>query len=175
MATQLTRLSPRQLNSVFISSLGEAVQRVINPNKKPLEIDVQLRAYSANLRVYLYNCTNPPGGRAPDEYKSQLIVPGQKKGDRGNFHYDGERIVLLGGYAKLGVATEEHVFVFWDPAFHYDFAFSANVQVKSSLLISALVDGVAVGKKSNGETIVACTPVRLKEGIGTRLSTVSDF
>ena len=174
MSANRRNLTPQELNEVFISYLGPAVQCVINPKGKPLELDVQLTSHFAKLRVYLFNCTNPPGGRAPDEFKTQLTVPGQKRGERGQLFYGGDRIVLLGAYARLGTTTEDHVFVFWDATCHNEFAYSSNIQVKTDILISALVKGVTIGRRTSGETIVACTPTHLKEGVETRLLTVSD-
>lgn len=168
-----TRLSTRELNKLFLQGLGSAVTYVEDDTGKPLIVDIRVESYIAKLRVYLYNCTNPPGGRASDEYKSQIIVPGQMRGERGNFVHDDGRIVLLGAYAFLGDTTDAGVFVFWDAMCHENFSYSANIQVKSEIMVAALSSPVSIGKKSNGETIIACRPQYLFDGVKTRLYTVS--
>jgi hypothetical protein len=173
MAVKSMRLTPRQLNDFFIYSLGNAVTNINDPNEKPLLVDIKLSSFSVKLCVYLYNCTNPPGGRASDEYKSQIIVPGQQRGQHGSFvHADG-RIVHLGAYAILGNTPDTGVFVFWDAMYHENFAYSANIQVKSEILIAALTQPVSIGRKNNNEKIIACRPQYLCEGIESRIMTVS--
>ena len=164
------RLSTRELNHLFLTGLGDKARIVGEITDKPLLVDAKL-PYSVKLRVYLYNCTNPPGGRAADEYKSQIIVPGQSRGDRGNFDYSGGRLVILGAYARLTAEKDSGVFVFWDPMFHVNFAYSANIQVKSEILIRAFAEKVSYGKKTNGESIIACRYQHLQEGIDARIKT----
>ena len=172
MATGNPRLTTTQLNSLFFSSLGTGATVVGSVSDKPLLVDLHI-PFEVRLRVYLYNCTNPPGGRASDEYKSQIIVPGQARRERGNFVFSDDRIVLLGAYARLTTDTDSGVFVFWDPMYHVDFAYSANIQVKSEILIRAFTEPVAYGEKSNGETLVACRPEHLVEAVKARIATVS--
>ncbi len=172
MASDNPRLRTVQLNELFVSSLGKQSHVIGNLTDKPLLVDAAI-PFDVKLRVYLYNCTNPPGGRASDEYKSQIIVPGQERGARGNFLYSEDRIVILGAYAQMTSDMESGVFVFWDPMFHVDFAYSANIQVKSEVLIRAFAELVSYGEKNNGETIIACRPQNLREGIKARITTVS--
>lgn len=61
------------------------------------------------------------------------------------------------------------VFVFWDPMFHVNFAYSANVQAKGEILIDTFANRVSLGKKATGEVIVACRPQNLIEAIKTRI------
>jgi len=173
MNVKSTRLTTKQLNQIFIDSLGNAITYISDQNVKPLVVDLMLPSFPAKLRVYLFNCTNPPGGRASDEYKSQIIVPGQRRGEHGGFVYDDDRFVLLGAYAILGNTQDSGVFVFWDAMYHENFAYSTNIQVKSEILIAALAQPVSIGRKSNKETIIACRPQHLCEGIETRIRTVS--
>ena len=160
------------LNRRFITALSNHILWVDDESHKPLLIDVSL-PHVVKLRVYLYNCTNPPGGRKSDEYKSQIIVPGQARGERGNFDYSDERIILFGAYAKLIEQADDGVFVFWDANRHVDFSYSANVQVKSEMLIAALRVPVYTGHRSNGETIVTAKAENLLRAIKTRIETVS--
>ncbi len=172
MASDNPRLTTKQLNELFVSNLGKGSRVIGTLSDKPLLVDVDI-PFEIRLRVYLYNCTNPPGGRASDEYKSQIIVPGQARGTRGNFVYSEDRIVILGAFAQLTTDTDSGVFVFWDPMFHVDFAYSANIQVKSEILIRAFAEPVSFGEKSNGETIIACRPENLIDALRARIATVS--
>lgn len=166
------RLSTTQINNLFVASLGPDVTIVGSTSDKPLLVNLHI-PFEVRLRAYLYNCTNPPGGRTSDEYKSQIIVPGQARGTRGNFVFADNRIVLLGAYARLTDDNDSGVFVFWDPMYHVNFAYSANIQVKSEILVRAIAEPISFGKKSNGETIVACQPEHLVEAIKARIATVS--
>ena len=66
------RLSKKVLNTIFLEGLGEHVVWHSDIFSSPLLVDLQPR--NLRLRVYLWNCTNPPGGRALDEYKIQHII-----------------------------------------------------------------------------------------------------
>ncbi len=167
------RLSVRELNTVFINSLSEYVISHSAIDKKPLEIDIQMPYGVLKLRVYLYNCTNPPGGRAADEYKSQIMVPGQKKGEKGNFDYSGERIVLFCAYVQYGGTKETGVFILYDPMCHTDFSFSSNVQVKSSMIAPAFANDYCESSKTNGEIIITAIEKNLIKGIQRRIEVVS--
>ena len=166
------RLSTVRLNQLFLDGLGAAVEYVQSVKEKPLVADIRLGSYTAKLRAYLYNCTNPPGGRASDEYKCQIIVPGQERGQRGHFNFDG-RIVILGAYALLSEEQDIGVFVFWDAMCHENFSYSANIQVKTDVLIGALSSPVSYGRRNNNETIIACRPEHLLKGIEERIHIVS--
>lgn len=172
MASEIPRLGTSKLNELFVSSLGSTARVIGKITDKPLLVDADI-PFRVRMRVYLYNCTNPPGGRASDEYKSQIIVPGQARGARGNFDYSENRIVILGAYTQLTTDPESAVFVFWDPMCHVNFAYSANIQVKSNVLIGAFTENVSFGKKNTGETLVACRPQNLCQALLARISTVS--
>lgn len=166
------RLSTKQLNTLFVDNIGDKVVKVYDINSKPLLIDIQMDKI-IKMRVYLFNCTNPPGGRTLDEYKCQLILPDQKRGMRSNFDYSDERFVILGGYTRPEGEEEKGVFILWDPMCHVDFAYSANVQVKSGTIISTLWEHVIVADKKNGERIVAAREDYLYEAINKRARTIS--
>ena len=172
MAGEIPRLSTAKLNELFVANLGKSACISGRITDKPLLVDADIPV-RVKLRVYLYNCTNPPGGRASDEYKSQIIVPGQERGSRGNFDYSDDRIVILGACAQLAPDPDSSVFVFWDPMCHTNFAYSANIQVKSDVLIRAFTEPVSFGKKNTGEVIVACRPQHLCQALKARISTVT--
>ncbi|WP_425439379.1 hypothetical protein [Poseidonocella sedimentorum] len=124
------------------------------------------------LRVYLFNVTSPPGGRTVGEHKVQLIVPGQSRGQRGNFDRSENRLVLLGGFCP-----EEKVFVLWDADLYYDFSWSRNVQANAETVFRAaagrIVEQERVLRPSTGrtvrETLIACPTPRLLEAIEKRV------
>lgn len=131
MTNKSSRLSQAELNRVFLSALGETVSWHNRLDSKPLEINVS-KPHLMHLRVYIYNATYPPGGRTLGERKIQLIVPGQARGERGNFNHSDGRIVLLAGYE-----SDMDVFILWDAGTYRDFAYSMNVQVNPETIFSA--------------------------------------
>lgn len=79
MARSHYNLTTKTMNMLFASSLGSNARIQSNIGDKPLLVDADI-PFTIKMRVYLYRCTNPPGGRAADEYKCQIIVPDQKRG-----------------------------------------------------------------------------------------------
>ena len=71
------------------------------------------------------------------EHKVQLIVPGQERGERGNFDRSGGRIPFL-----LGYRGDIDIFMIWDAELYIDFAYSRNVQVKGETLYEAFAQGL---------------------------------
>lgn len=161
-----------RLHRIFIDSLGNAVKNVDSIERKPLLLDLQ-KPYPLKLRAYLYNCTNPPGGRALDEYKIQIIVPNQQRGARGSFDYSDGRLVLLGAYVCLSGEIENGIFVLWDAMKHESFSYSANLQVKAETLIEALYAPVATGLRGNNEIVLAARPRYLLTAIERRIDIMS--
>ncbi|WP_437487286.1 HNH endonuclease [Sorangium sp. So ce1014] len=110
-------------------------------------------------RFYLWTVTHVASSdRPPDEFKIQLILPGQARGDRGTLECDSPPTFLLGYSPDFGV------FVAWEAAMHADFSFSKAVQVPEGLLSEARRTGWAVAaprsiRQANGykEVRVACT------------------
>jgi hypothetical protein len=133
------------LHARILSALGSKVEMSGPDDEVPFTIKVQ---GIVPLAVWAFTLTSPPGGRAPEESKAQLIVPGQGKGQRGDF-------VGPAGYYKLlvGVPETEDLFVLWDAYLHRNFAFSKNVQVRGELLWAAEVEGWSTGTRtlSTGE------------------------
>lgn len=172
MACETKRLTTKCLNTLFVNSLSSAVLSYSDLSIKPLTVEL-CKPYPINikLRVYLFNCTNPPGGRSPDEYKSQIIVPGQLRGCRGQLDFSGDCIVLLGAYAIIGDSMEDGIFVFWDALKHQSFAYSTNIQVKADLLYEALVSHVGSASRVNTEVVYASRPQYLLDAIRKRIET----
>jgi hypothetical protein len=164
------RLSQRDLHATLLGALGSPDWHS-DLEAKPLEVDIH-GSVSSRARVYMYNATRPPGGRPAGEFKIQLIVPGQERGERGSFDESDGRTVLLVGYA-----VEEAVFVLWDAGLYRDFSYSRNVQVKSETILSAFAGGLGLQERalrpSPGvtarETVVTATSDRLRDGIALRI------
>ncbi|PCL91876.1 hypothetical protein [Paenibacillus lautus] len=173
MSTRTHRLSKTKLNTLFVNSLGDAVLKAENINDKPLLLDLR-KPYPLRLRVYLYNCTNPPGGRALDEYKIQVIVPNQGRGTRGNFDYSDGRMALLAAYVSFSDEITNGVFVLWDAMKHVDFSYSANIQVKSETIIEALCIPVSKGIRGNDEVVLAARSQHLLSAIKMRIDLISN-
>lgn len=158
------RLSKKALNTIFIEGLGDHVTWHSDTTSFPLLVDLCPR--SLRLRVYLWNCTNPPGGRALDEYKIQIILPGQKHGERGHLDYSDGRMPIIGALVRDG---EDIAFAFWDAEKHLDFAYSCNMQVKADVIVEALCTKVSETTRKNNERIVCARPQFLYDAIIRRM------
>jgi len=169
----LTERVPQPLlHRRFIDALGPAaVLSHSQWEEKPFNIDLAA-PLPQRVRLYIYNATQPPGGRPLGEHKVQLIVPGQKRSDRASFDNTDGRIVLLSGYA-----AEEDVFVLWDAGLYSDFAWSRNVQVRAETIIQASAGKLAFQERRlrprSGrpiiETVLAAKPRLLAQAIIRRM------
>ncbi|MDE0699222.1 MAG: hypothetical protein OXH61_00700 [Acidimicrobiaceae bacterium] len=148
------RLSTTELQDRFVAAIGPAALIGASTDASG-ELVVELRPpLPSRVRVYIYNATDPPGGRPTPEHKIQLT--GQRRGERGELDWSGVDLVLLCGYA-----AEPDVFVFWDAALHIDFAFSKNLQVRTANVQDAAVSGVRVRQNrrlQTGMEVVICAP-----------------
>ncbi len=161
------RLSISELNKMFLSDLGQDFYSISEITEKPLLLSPQ-KNKEIIYKVYLYNCTNPPGGRTLDEYKIQLIIPEQKRGERGHLDDSDGTIVLIVGFAIYD-SIENGVWVIWDTNMHRDFAYSANLQVKMGSLIDSITKKVYYLKKTgNGENIVISDRKHLIQAVRLR-------
>ncbi len=166
------KLKKQELNKLFIEGLGDRVVWSSDEDSAPLLIDVITNTGSEyRLRAYLFNLTNPPGGRAADEYKAQLILPGQKKKERASLDYSDGRMPLLVAYAQEG---KDGIFVLWDADKHDQIAFSSNIQVKSDAILMAMYKEVVRSRRANNEIIVSARPQYLYEAIKERISIMKE-
>lgn len=164
MSDKPKRLNKQALNKVFLDGLGDRVKWHSGEESNPLLIDLST-PMPLKLRVYLFNCTNPPGGRALDEYKFQVILPGQQRGERASLDYSGGRMPVLAAYVS---GWRNGVFVLWDAYKHDDFAYSANMQVKAEVIIKALCSKTTQFKRNNREIIIAAQTHNIFEAIRCR-------
>ena len=162
-----TRLSVSQLNEMFVSDLGEAYCLRNDIGQKPLLVS-PVGHENIIYKVYIYNCTNPPGGRTLDEYKIQLILPGQGRGNRGYLDESDGTIILIVGFAVYD-SCENGVWVIWETNRHREFAYSANLQVKMGSLLDTITEKFFYIKKpGNGEYIVVSNRAHLPQAIALR-------
>ena len=165
MLDKRPRLKKQELNKLFLDGLGDRVQTHSNEYSAPLLVDLK-PPFSLKLRAYLFNCTNPPGGRALDEYKFQVILPGQVRGKRASLDFSDGRTPILAAYVNEG---KDGVFVIWDANKHDDFAYSANMQVKADTIIKAFCSPFARSRRSNNEELIAVRPQYLYDAIKCRI------
>lgn len=166
------RVLQDELHRRLVRALGSSNVRSHSPwDAKPFEMDLA-PPLPHRVRVYMYNATRPPGGRPLGEHKVQLIVPGQRRGQRGSFDNGDGRIVLLVGYA-----AEEDVFVLWDAGLYTEFAWSRNVQVKAETIIQASAGKLATQERQlrppSGrpivETVLSVKPRSLADAFVRRM------
>ncbi len=136
---------------------------------------MELRSPLPNrVRVYIYNATNPPGGRSSPEYKIQPSLSGQKKdGDRRNFDWSGVDFVLLCGYVR-----EHDIFVFWDASLHTNFTHSKNIQVRTENILGA-AEGSVITRQDRllqtGPEVVISAPRQLVPVAIAERASIRDF
>ncbi len=169
MSERPPTLKKQKLHQLFIDGLGDVVQKHGDLDCAPLLVDLK-PPYPLRLRVYLYNCTNPPGGRALDEYKIQIILPGQSRGSRASLDFSDGRMPVLAAYVCIADEVKDGVFIIWDAYKHDDFAYSANMQVKSDTIIKALSSPLSLSKRGNNEIIIATRPQYLMYAIKCRVT-----
>jgi hypothetical protein len=166
------RLPQAELHRRLVQALGTAVRSHSSLEHKPLLLDLA-PPLPLRVRAYMFNATQPPGGRPLGEHKVQLIAPGQGRKERGSFDNSDGRIVLLIGYG-----SEEDVFIIWDAGLYTDFAWSRNVQVKAETIIQASAGKLAAQERilrpPNGvppiaETVLAVKAHRLAEALVRRM------
>lgn len=162
------KLRKQELNKIFLEGLRGYIKWSSDDDSAPLLIDLQAPTGAEyRLRAYLFNLTNPPGGRAADEYKAQLILPGQKKKEKARLDYSDGRMPILAAYAQEG---DGGVFVLWDADKHDVISFSSNIQVKSDAIIMATYKKFVCSRRTNNEIIVSARPQYLYEAIRERIN-----
>ena len=163
-------LSKMELNELFIEALGKSVQWHSGINTFPLECDIGTVTIS-KFRVYLYTVTRQHGGRPQDEYKIQVILPGQKSHTKMSLDASNGRYPILGGLSR-----DFGAFVFWDASLYSGFSYSRNMQVKEKTLAESLSAKISLQERwlrqsasREKEHILACQPRNLESCLDMRL------
>ncbi|MDM5225002.1 hypothetical protein QUF73_02150 [Cytobacillus sp. NJ13] len=164
MALNLTQ---QKLNTIFIEHLSDSIINYSDIGSKPIEIDL-CPPLPVKIRLYIYNMTQPLGERSFGDHKIQLIVPGQKRGNRADFDDSKGRIVVLAGYeSDLGV------FALWDAGLYPNFAYSRNVQVKANTVYRALAGEIGMQERvirgQGKETVITTTGENLRDALVLRM------
>lgn len=161
------RLSTTELHTLLLHDINKNYKLLSDISKKPLLISPKDNGELV-YKAYVYNCTNPVGGRQIDEYKIQLKLPGQSANERGILDESDGTIILLIGYARYD--TEENgVWIIWETNRHKTFAYNANLQVKLGMLIDTITKKYYhIKKRGNGETIVISDRRHLPQAINLR-------
>ena len=161
----------RQLHLRVLDYLDDAIVDHSNPAHRPLYLEL-LHPLPHRVRLYIYTLTHPPGGRTTGEHKIQIIIPGQRKGERKEFDHSGGWFVLLAGYAP-----DMDVVAFWDARLYKNIPHSRNVQIKAETVYAAYALSIATQARRlwNGqdELIVACDRSGLKRAIAQRFALAS--
>ncbi|WP_406041594.1 hypothetical protein [Succinimonas sp.] len=151
MASQ--RLTQCELHDLFLQDVGSIAENVIDNGRKPLYLRLAY-PFNREIKVYIFNCTAPPGGRSIDEFKVQLILDRQKRGERGKFDTSDGRTTLIVGYASPFIDLSDGIWVLFELDKHLEFAYSANIQVYLRQILPALENDVYVCQKHNQEILV---------------------
>lgn len=167
------KLKQKELHTLFISDLGPAVLKVDDLQKKPLIIELA-SPFLCKIKVYMFNCTCPPGGRKPDEFKSQLILDGQQRNERGYLDDTDGTFILLVGYAMPYGDQTNGVYVLWDAEEHRTFAYSANLQTKLDPILETAYEDVVLQTKKSGEIVVLSSRKNLTAALTKRLQLYAD-
>lgn len=122
------------------------------------------------VAFYAFTLTSPPGGRPTGEYKIQLMLPKQPRGQRGQISPPPGTFGIVVGYAP-----NEAVFTLWDAYAHQSFAYSQNLQVPGEAVWLTQVSGIHTCERHlrggrGVETVVVCRADHLLEGIEARLT-----
>jgi len=151
------------LQKKFLDDLGAIVESHSNIKEWPLIVSIS-DPIPLTFALYIYENKNPAGGRPNKEYKFNLYVPFQKRGEDSSFDYS-EGLPLVVSY------TEEYdVYILYDPEKHPKFRWCANVQSRIDTILDACCDGLATTTKKNGEIQIAVTSKRLIDGIMKRMA-----
>ncbi len=162
------RLSQKELHDLFLADLAPYIDAVENTGKKPMVISLT-SPFCCTIKAYIFNCTCPPGGRVIDEYKVQLILDGQPRGQRGHFDDSDGNITMIIGYADPLDDDENGVWVLFETEKHREFAYSANIQIYLRQILQTLSEDVVVHVKHNKETVVLSQRQHLPQAVMKRL------
>lgn len=161
------RLTQRELHKLFLHDLGGYAEDIVDNGRKPLYVRLQ-HPFHREIKAYLFNCTAPPGGRTIDEFKVQLILDGQKRGQRGRFDTSDGRTTMIIGYAAPFVDRYSGIWILFELDKHMEFAYSANIQVYLRQILPALEQDVYVCQKHNKEILVLSQRKYLLNAIARR-------
>lgn len=163
------RLSQKELNNLFLHDIGAYAEDIYDTGRKPLYLRLSY-PYNREVKAYIFNCTAPPGGRSIDEFKVQLILDGQKRGERGKFDASDGKTILIVGYAAPFINSYDGIWVLFELEKHIEFAYSANIQVYLRQILHTLEEDVYICQKHNKEFLVLSQRQYLPEALRERFN-----
>lgn len=162
-------------------AIDENGEREFSFSRKP-GADTKLQADELNLEL-LQNCkifhfgslslTAQPAHEATvtavsHEYKVQLILDNQKRGERGHFDDSDGTTVLIVGYADPLDEPMDGVWVLFELDKHREFAYSANIQIYLRQILQTLTNDVYTHEKNNKEKVVLARRPHLLQALEER-------
>lgn len=156
-----------KLHELFLKDVSPYAENIMDIGKKPLIFKL-IYPYSCYIKAYIFNCTAPPGGRTIDEYKVQLILDGQKRGERGRFDDSDGTTVLIIGYADPLDNPDDGVWILFELDKHREFAYSANIQIYLRQILQTLTNNVYTHMKHNKEIVILARRPYLLEALEKR-------
>lgn len=121
-------LPAERLAEVLLGPLPNGTQILSDPSDvRPMLLNIP---GFGQVRIYLWTCTadRSAEGRPLGEFKIQIILPWQQRGQRGHLEIGGSYTALLGYSPDYGV------FVGWEADLYDNVGYSANVQTREELL-----------------------------------------
>lgn len=163
-----SRLTQRELHRLFLQDISDFAVDIEDTGRKPLKFRLTSQ-FNRDVKAYIFNCTAPPGGRSIDEFKVQLILDNQKRGQRGKFDDSDGRTILIVGYACPFFDKDAGIWVLFELDKHREFAYSANIQIYLRQILKALEEDVFVHQKHNKEIVVLSQRQHLVDALQKRL------
>ena len=161
----IREVKKEKLNNIFIEALDVSHDEKIDCSQFPMKFDIK-NIKPRKCILYIWQITDPPGGRSIDENKIQLILPGQKRDERANFTHESDYFTLLVGYRD-----DIKIFCLWDAYLYENIPFSRNVQVKEKTLFVAISGGIQIQNRKlwvGPEKIITTNTLQLKKAISLR-------
>lgn len=155
-----------KIHCIILAALGETATSHDSLETVPFGLTL---AGIGRVSFYAFTLTAPPGGRPTGEYKVQLIVPDQQRGERSSLRLESGSFTIV-----VGWGAEDGVFALWDAYAHESFAYSQNLQVTGDAVWLARASGLATCERRlrggrGTETVVVCRPERLTDGVRHRI------
>jgi hypothetical protein len=160
-------VSKQDIHRRILTQLGSSVLCCGEINTVPFKLQIK---NIGSLAFYAFSLLESRTLTRPEsEYRIQLVVPGQKRTEKGNFAFIANSFSIL-----LGWSPENDVFILWDAYAHKAFSYNQNIQVKREIVWLAKSRGIATCernlKNGNGrEIVVACLTECIEEAVYQRI------
>lgn len=153
-----------ELHKRFLRDMGNSIVSHTDVSMWPFVFSIT-EPIPMTFALYIYDNKNPAGGRPNLEYKFNIYVPGQKRGQYSSFDYT-EGFPLMVSYSE-----DYDVYIIYDAEKHTNFKWCANIQSRLEFILDACGGNIATFVKKNNEVLIGITGQHLLEGIIKRLNT----